>query len=144
MRSGWSYLWRHALVLCVTFRDQFCGNSGLRSMFRLCGLRRTHVIELAVSVASVDTIVCDAVFEAWHALSGVMRSSHAKTCRSGHRQGFVQPRWGGHISGRAQERILTSPVLTDARVSALESAELPAELQGKVPARLSASVGSPS
>ena len=78
-----------------------------------------------VLVAGVDTAGRDAVFEAWHALSGAMRSwgtqSREDLSEWIHRQGFVQPRWGGHFSGRAQERILTTAALTDARVSALES-----------------------
>ena len=73
----------------------------------------------------VDTVGRDAVFEAWHALSGAIRSwgiqSREDLSEWIHRQGFVQPRWGGHFRGRAQERILTTAVLTDARVSALES-----------------------
>ena len=82
-----------------------------------------------VSVAGVDTVGRDAVFEAWHALSGVVRSwgilSLEDLSEWIHRQGFPQPRWGGHFSGRAQERILTTAALTDARVSALESAYPP-------------------
>ena len=78
-----------------------------------------------VLVAGVDTAGREAVFEAWHALSGAMRSwgiqSREDLSEWIHRQGFVQPRWGGHFSGRAQERILTTAALTDARVSALES-----------------------
>ena len=77
-------------------------------------------------VAGVDTVGRDAVFEAWHALSGVMRSwgilSREDLSEWIHRQGLPQPRWGGHFSGRAQEHILTTAALTDARVSALESA----------------------
>ena len=79
-----------------------------------------------VSVVGVDTVGRHAVFEAWHALYGVMRSwgilSREDLSEWIHRQGFPQPRWGGHFSGRAQERILSTAALTDAKVSALESA----------------------
>ena len=62
----------------------------------------------SVSVASVDTIGHDAVFEAWHALSGVMRSwgtSHAKTCRSGSTgKGSCSP-GGTHITSHITSHI---------------------------------------
>ena len=78
-----------------------------------------------VACSWVGTVGRDAVFEAWHALSGAMRSwgmqSREDLSEWIHRQGLVQPRWGGHFSARAQERILTTAALTDARVSALES-----------------------
>ena len=79
-----------------------------------------------VPAVEADTVGRDAVFEAWHALTGAMRSwgiqSREDLSEWIHRKGFVQPRWGGHFSGRAQERILTTAALIDARVSALESA----------------------
>ena len=138
MPLSWFHLWRLALVLCVTikgFRDQFCGNSGLRSVplmgaAAVAGDRESVLSWLAnacdragnVSVDGVDTIGHDAVFEAWHALSGVL--SREDLSEWIHRQGFVQPWWRGHFSGRAQEGILTTAVLTDARVWAFESAHV--------------------
>ena len=38
-----------------------------------------------------------------------------------HRQGFPQPRWGSHFSGRAQERILSIAAMTDSRVLLLQA-----------------------
>ena len=38
-----------------------------------------------------------------------------------YRQGFPRPRWGAHITARAQERILTMAVAVDARVIGLEA-----------------------
>ena len=79
-----------------------------------------------VAAVVVDTVGHDAVFEAWHALSGVMRSwcirSREDLSEWIHRQCFVQPRWKGHFSGRAQERIITTAALIDVRASALKSA----------------------
>ena len=46
-----------------------------------------------------------------------------------HAQGFPQPRWGAHFSGRAQERLLNAAANHDARVSALETAYVQVTLQ---------------
>ena len=46
-----------------------------------------------------------------------------------HGQGFPQPRWGAHFSGRAQERLLNSAAHINARVTSLESTYVQAVLQ---------------
>ena len=67
----------------------------------------------------------DAAVVGWEALSEVMRSwdirSREDLSEWIHRQGFPRPRWGAHITARAQERILTMAGAVDARVSGLEA-----------------------
>ena len=46
-----------------------------------------------------------------------------------HQQGFPRPRWGGHFSGRAQERLLTSAATADPRVGALRMSYVHVALQ---------------
>ena len=62
----------------------------------------------------------DTVVVGWEALSEVMRSwdirSREDLAEWIFRQGFPRPRWGAHITARAQERILTMAVPFDARV----------------------------
>ena len=77
--------------------------------------------------------VRDAVMAAWDALHGAMRAWGIRS-REGlsewvHAQGFPQPRWGAHFSGRAQERLLNAAANHDARVSALETAYVQVTLQ---------------
>ena len=61
----------------------------------------------------------DAAVVGWEALSEVMRSwdirSREDLSEWIHRQGFPRPRWGAHITARAQERILTMAGAVDAR-----------------------------
>ena len=52
-----------------------------------------------------------------------------KGCQNGSTQGFLQPRWGAHFSGRAQERLLNAAANHEARVSALETAYVQVTLQ---------------
>ena len=61
----------------------------------------------------------------WEPLHGAMRSMgiHNQEGLSDwiHNQGFRQPGWGGHFSGRAQERMLTAAAAIDANVALLET-----------------------
>ena len=65
----------------------------------------------------------DAAVVGWEALSKVMGSWDIRSREDLsdwiYRQGFPQPRWGAHITARAQERILTMAVAVDARVITL-------------------------
>ena len=75
----------------------------------------------------------DAVLAAWDALHGAMRAWGIRS-REGlsewvHAQGFPQPRWGAHFSGRAQERLLNAAANHDARVSALDTTYVQVTLQ---------------
>ena len=61
----------------------------------------------------------------WEVLHNAMRSWGIES-REGlsewiHQQGFPRPRWGGHFSGRVQERILNLVIARDVRGTALES-----------------------
>ena len=61
----------------------------------------------------------------WRALHGVLRSwgvtSREDLSEWIHNQGFRQPRWGAHFSGRVQERMLNMAIVEDANVALLES-----------------------
>ena len=70
----------------------------------------------------------------WDALHGAMQCVGHPIQREGlaewvHAQGFPQPRWGAHFSGRAQERLLNAAAAHDARVTGLESAYVQVILQ---------------
>ena len=66
-----------------------------------------------------------AVFDGWSVLSRAMTSwgvrSREDLSEWIHRQGFPQPRWGGHFSVRAQEKILSIAAMTDSRVLLLQA-----------------------
>ena len=69
----------------------------------------------------------------WDALHWAMRAWGIR-CREGlsewvHAQGFPQPRWRAHFSGRAQERLLNAAANLDARVTVLETAYVQVTLQ---------------
>ena len=108
----------------VFFRKRF-----LRSV----AVVRRFGTEFSISVVGNSMSGRDAVMAAWDALHGAMRAWGIRS-REGlsecvHAQGFPQPRWGAHFSGRAQERLLNATANHDARVSALETTYVQVSLQ---------------
>ena len=129
------------------FPERFNDNSGPLSTSPCCGqqlkgteialcwlwlARQCHEVE-RITVAGVETAGREAVMGAWDALSDVMRSwgVHTREDLSEwvHQQGFPRPRWGGHFSGRAQERLLTSAAMAEPRVGALRMSYVRVALQ---------------
>ena len=95
---------------------------------------------LAQSVRDVSIPVCgvempghEAVMAGWEALHLAVNTMGIQSVEGLsewiHGQGFPQPRWGAHFSGRAQERLLNSAAHINARVTSLESAYVQAVLQ---------------
>ena len=88
---------------------------------------------LAASAQNTSVPVCgaslpgnEAVMTGWDSLHGAMQVLGIRS-RKGlaewvHAQGFPQPRWRAHFSGRAQERLLNAAAAHDARATVLESA----------------------
>ena len=88
---------------------------------------------VSISVGGDSMSGRDAVMAAWDALHAAMRAWGIRS-REGlsewvQAQGFPQPRWGAHFSGRAQECLLNAAANHDVRVSALETAYVQVTLQ---------------
>ena len=81
--------------------------------------------DLSIPVCGSEMTGSEAVFAGWEGLQSAMNSWGIRSRGLSewlHGQGFPQPRWGAHFSGRAQERILNMAVNQDGRVAALEAA----------------------
>ena len=118
----------------VTRRQQWSVFKVLFMLAAAAGDRSCTVLEwLAQSVRDVSIPVCgvempghEAVMAGWEALHFAVNTMGIQSVEGLSEwidgQGFPQPRWGAHFSGRAQERLLNSAAHINARVTSLESA----------------------